>query len=193
MAAEKGFHVLCEKPMATSVSDCNAMIKSSEKYNTKLMIAYRLHFDPANLKTIQITGSDHLGDVRLFNSVFTMQVTDTDNIRLKENMGGGTLYDIGIYCINAARYIFRDEPMKVSAVATAGKDKRFSEVYEMVSATMRFPKARLATFTCSLGAHEEGFYEVVGTHGSICLENAYDYVQPMKMTTSIRDKQKQYT
>ncbi|MEO6723672.1 MAG: Gfo/Idh/MocA family oxidoreductase [Blastocatellia bacterium] len=72
----------------------------------KLMIAYRLHFDKANLRAIEVVNSGKIGKPRIFNSVFTMQVKDKDNIRLKSSTGGGTVYDIGIYCINAARYLF---------------------------------------------------------------------------------------
>jgi glucose-fructose oxidoreductase len=90
-----------------------------------------------------------------------------DNIRLHKKMGGGPLYDIGIYCINAARYLFRDEPWEVFCTTVNGTDPRFSEVEEMASVVLRFPKERLASFSCSFGAGDVSTYRVVGTEGQL--------------------------
>src|SRR5207248_8342563 len=112
-AARSGSHVLCEKPMAASERDCEAMIDVTEQNKVKLMIAYRLHFHDANLHAVEVARSGNLGDLRYFTSLFGIRV-DGDNIRLKKDLGGGTLFDIGIYCINAVRYLFRDEPVEVT-------------------------------------------------------------------------------
>ena len=106
-AARHGVHVLCEKPMAVTEKDCTAMLDAAFDGGIKLMIAYRLHFEEANLEAARIVRSGRLGEPRIFSSLFTMQVDDPANIRLKAASGGGTLYDIGIYCINAARTVFR--------------------------------------------------------------------------------------
>src|SRR4030095_17175721 len=90
------------------------MVLACQDNRTKLLIAYCLHFEKSNLKAIQLAQSGKLGDLRIFSSVFTMQVK-AGNSRLQRALGGGTLYDIGIYCINAARYLFQDEPVKVFA------------------------------------------------------------------------------
>jgi predicted dehydrogenase len=114
-AARAGVHVLCEKPMAVTEEDCLSMIRVAEESGVKLMVAYRLHFEEANLKAIDLVQGGKLGDARLFDSVFTMQVKDGD-IRLSpRELGGGTLYDIGIYCINAVRNLYGAEPMEVVA------------------------------------------------------------------------------
>src|SRR5205085_3787947 len=136
-ASNAGIHVLCEKPMATSEEECLDMIRAAEQNGTKLMIAYRLHFDKANLQAVELVQSGKLGEPRIFNSTFTMQVKP-DNIRLKREKGGGTLYDIGIYCINAARYLFRAEPEEVFGTAENSGDPRFREVEESFFATLRF-------------------------------------------------------
>jgi predicted dehydrogenase len=94
-AARAGVHILCEKPMAVTEEDCEAMIRAAGASHVKLMIAYRLHFEATNLKAVQIARNGKLGELRIFNSLFTMQV-EKDNIRLKKGLGGGTLYDIGI-------------------------------------------------------------------------------------------------
>jgi glucose-fructose oxidoreductase len=125
--------------MALSVQDCEAMIEATEQNRVKLMIAYRLHFQKANLSAIETLQDGRLGEPRIFNSVFTMDVKDRDNIRLKRERGGGTLWDIGIYCINAARYLFQDEPQEVFAWTANRGDRRFREVEEMTGALLLHP------------------------------------------------------
>src|SRR6266850_2503007 len=145
-AARAGLHVLCEKPLAVTEEDCRKMMQACQQHQVKLMTAYRLHFEKANLEAIQIVQSGKLGEPRYFNSTFSMQVKP-GNIRLRKKMGGGTLYDIGIYCINAARYLFRAEPVEVFAFSAKNDDERFREVDEMTTAVLRFPDERLANFT----------------------------------------------
>jgi predicted dehydrogenase len=189
-AARAGIHILCEKPMAVTEKECEEMIKAANASQVKLMIAYRLHFEKANLKAVEIAQSGKLGDLRFFSSVFTMQVKD-GNIRLKKDLGGGTLYDIGIYCINAARYLFRAEPTAVFACSVSNNDKRFQEVDEMTSAVLRFPGDRLATFTCSFGSADISAYEVVGTRGELRVEPAYEYIGDLKHRLIIDGKSRE--
>jgi predicted dehydrogenase len=178
-AARAGVHILCEKPMAVTEDDCEAMIRAASASEVKLMIAYRLHFEAANLKAVQMVRSGKLGEPRIFNSVFSMQV-EKDNIRLKKDLGGGPLYDIGIYCINAARYLFQDEPVEVCAFNANNGEARFQEVDEMTSAILRFPKERLAILICSFGAADVSAYEVVGTKGRLRVDPAYELAGELK-------------
>lgn len=183
-AAKYGVHVLCEKPMAVTTEDCLSMIQVAEKNHVQLMIAYRLHFEAANLEAIRIAQSKKIGDLKVFNSVFTMQVKDQNNIRLDEaERGGGPLYDIGIYCINAARYLFKSEPVEVFAMSVSSKDSRFKKVDEIVSAVMKFPDDRLATFSVSFGAFATADYDLIGTKGRIRLEKGYEYTTTMRLKT----------
>jgi len=110
---------------------------------------------------------------------------------LRADLGGGTLYDIGIYCINAARYLFQDEPLEVSAVSVRDTSQRFHEVEEMTSAVMQFPGDRLATFTCSFGANDVSTYQIVGTKGTLRLEPAYDLASTLKYQLTIQGKTKE--
>ena len=190
-AARAGVHVLCEKPMAVTEAECRRMTRECEKRAVKLMIAYRLHFEKANLAAAELVNSGKLGEARIFNSVFTMQVNDADNIRLQDETGGGVLYDIGVYCINAARYLFRDEPTEVFAAAARKRDARFDEVEEMASAVMRFPGDRLASFTASFGAARGSSYEVVGTKGALRVAPAYGYAEDLKHVVTIRGKSRE--
>jgi predicted dehydrogenase len=186
-AAREGIHVLCEKPMAVTAEECRQMITAATRARVKLMVAYRLHFEEANMTAVDLLRSNKLGDVHLFNSVFTMQVRP-GNIRVKRQYGGGTLYDIGVYCINAARYLFGAEPVEVSAFAVSGADRRFKEVDEMTGALLRFPNNRLASFVCSFGAIDVSAYEVVGTKGRLRLDPAYEYVGELKQHVTIDGK-----
>ena len=173
-AARAGLHVLCEKPMAVNADECEEMIRAAREANVRLMIAYRLHFERANLEVAKLARSGKLGAVRFFTSDFSMQVSD-DNIRLNPpDMGGGPLYDIGVYCINAARYCFAEDPVEVWATATRSDNRRFRNVDETVAATLRFRDERLATFTCSFGAADRSVYSVTGTKGSVTLDPAYE-------------------
>jgi glucose-fructose oxidoreductase len=160
------------------------MISAAEEHGVKLMTAYRLHFDAATLRTLETVRSGQIGDPRLFDSVFTMQVRD-DNVRLARAAGGGPLFDIGIYCINAARLVFGAEPLEVQGAAFAGGDPRFTEVEEAFSATLRFPGERAAAFTCSFGAAPVSSYRIVGTSGDILVEPAYEYAEGLEVRTRV--------
>jgi predicted dehydrogenase len=174
-AAQAGVHVLCEKPMAVDEEQCLRMAEAARASRVRLMVAYRLHFERANLEAIEVLRSGRLGEPRLFNSTFCTPV-EAGNVRVRRETGGGVLYDIGIYCINAARSLFRDEPVEVQA-ATAGM---VGEVEEAVTGWLRFPGDRLATFSCSFRAAKVSEYRVAGTKGDLVVEPAYDYARPLK-------------
>ncbi|HUJ62866.1 MAG TPA: Gfo/Idh/MocA family oxidoreductase [Kofleriaceae bacterium] len=180
IAARHRVHVLCEKPMAPTEAECMAMIRACEARNVKLMIAYRLHFEAANLVAIELARGGELGDPRIVSSVFTLQVRE-GNTRVQARRGAGPIYDIGIYCVNAARYLFRDEPTEVLAMRLAGHDPRFAAVDEAIAAVLRFPDERVAQFTCSFAGHDRSHYEIVGTDGLLTLDNAYEYAAEMTM------------
>ena len=174
-AAKAGIHVLCEKPMAITEQQCRQMVRAAERARTKLMIAYRLHLEEANVNAVELARSGKLGKLRIFNSTFTMQVREGD-IRVKRKMGGGSLYDIGIYCINAARYLFQENPIEVSTFSVKGTDRRFREVDEMSGALLTFSEGKLASFICSFGAADVSSYELIGTKGHLQVNPAFEYV-----------------
>jgi glucose-fructose oxidoreductase len=191
-AAQSGIHVLCEKPMAFDETECEAMIAATEKGNVKMMIAYRLHFERGNLDSIESIRSGKIGDPRYFTSSFSQQVRP-DNSRLKGDIGGGPIYDLGVYCINAARYLFRSEPEQVFAWNRKSSDKRFQEVPEMTSGLMKFPGDRIASFTCSFGAADRSVYEVVGTEGVLKMDPAYEMAEDLKSEITVDGRSKKKT
>jgi predicted dehydrogenase len=146
-AARAGANVLCEKPMATTSEDCEAMIEACDDAGVKLMVAYRLHFEAANLEAIE---------PRVFAAVLT-----------HAEHGGGALVDMGIYCVNAARHVFQAEPLSVLAMQTANAEERFRHVDETTSVIMRFPDDRIAQFTVSRGASFVSELRVIGTNGDV--------------------------
>ncbi|MFL5274525.1 MAG: Gfo/Idh/MocA family protein [Anaeromyxobacteraceae bacterium] len=186
-AAHAGVHVLCEKPMATSSGACEAMIRAAAEADVRLMIAYRLHFEPANVSTIALLRSGELGDPRFFTSEFSFQVK-AGNIRTRADLGGGALWDLGVYCVNAARYLFEDEPEEAFAMATPARDDRFQGVDEGWSCLLRFPGDRLASFAVSFGAATTSRYRLVGTEGDVQLDPAYEYQGELVRRITVGDR-----
>jgi len=186
-AARAGVHVLCEKPMAVTVGECRQMITACRKAQVKLMIAYRLHFEALNLAAVDLARSGRLGELKFFNSSFSMTVRRGD-IRTKRAYGGGTLYDIGVYCINAARYLFRAEPTQVSAVSVNSGSSSLAEIDETTASILRFGDDRVATFVTSFNAADVASYRIVGTKGDLHADPAYEYAEGLEYWLTLNGK-----
>src|SRR6187200_1286417 len=183
-AAKAGKHVLCEKPLAVTQEECRRMAKAASQNNVKLMTAYRLHFEPLFLEVLDIVRSGKIGEPRFFNSSFSMHAKP-GGIRTQRELGGGTLYDLGIYCINTARLMFGAEPTEVLATSIDGARSNMPEIDEMTSGMMKFDGDRLATFTTSFNANGVSDFRVVGTEGNIHAEPAYEYAEALGYTLTI--------
>jgi predicted dehydrogenase len=186
-AANAGIHILCEKPLALHEKECEDIFTLVENAGVKFMVAYRLHFERGNLNAIDVVNSGKIGEPRIFTSVFSQQVKE-GNSRLKKDIGGGAIYDMGVYCINAARYLFKAEPQEVFAWNLGSDRKRFAEVLAMTSGLMKFPGERIASFTTSFGAADKSVFEVVGTKGALRMEPAYDYSVSLESQITIKDR-----
>jgi predicted dehydrogenase len=186
-AAKAGVHVLCEKPMAVTAKECRRMIDACARHNVKLMVAYRLHFEEINLKTIDLVQKGRIGEPKFFNSSFSLTVRP-GNIRTQAELGGGTLYDLGVYCINAARYLFRSEPIEVLAMSVNSGVKKLAEIDESTGALLRFKDECLAAFVTSFNAADVGAYRIVGTKGEIRVDPAYEYAEGLKYELTVNGK-----
>jgi len=188
-AAQAGVHVLCEKPLAATVADCRSMIATSNEAKIKLMTAYRLHFEQANLRAVERLRRGELGELRIFSSLFSHRVRE-GNIRTRADLGGGALFDLGVYCVNAARYLFQDEPIEVTAFRVQGEQ---AGADEMTSAILGFPADRVAQFTVSQGAAAVSEFRIVGTKGDLQLDAAYGYQEASEELLTIDGKTKTTT
>jgi glucose-fructose oxidoreductase len=188
--AKEGVHVLCEKPLAVSEEECRRMIGACRENGVKLMTAYRLHFEESNLLAVKWIGQGRIGEPRFFTSTFAYQVRP-GNIRTSAERGGGAIWDLGVYCVNAARYLFRADPVEVFALRIdRPKDERFAGVHEGMSVLLKFPGDRVAQFTVSFGSYEQDQYRLVGTKGHIEIEDAYEYSGPRELRLSVRGKER---
>lgn len=182
-ALKAGIHVLVEKPLEISTARCQEILDAREGSTAKLMVAYRLHFEPATLSLIDKIRAGDLGELVLFSSVFA-QMVDPANHRAGSGIEGGPVFDLGPYPVNAARYVFGDEPTEVaSAIGTRHPEAGFGAFDDTVAVTLRFPGGRIAQFSVSYHGNRIDSYVVVGTEGSIQMNPGYMY--GMKLEQSV--------
>jgi glucose-fructose oxidoreductase len=175
-AARAGKHVLCEKPMAVSVAECEAMIAACRRANRKLMIGYRCHFEPFNLEAMRLARAGTVGKARYVRSEHGFVQRDPSRWRLKRALsGGGSLMDMGIYSLQAARYMTGEEPVAVTArESTDRADPRFREVEDMIDWTLEFPSGAIASCQSMYSANQNHIL-FMGDKGRIELEPATRY------------------
>jgi predicted dehydrogenase len=175
-AAKAGKHVLCEKPMSTSVAEAESMIAACKAANVKLMIAYRCHYEPTNLRAIKLIRDGALGQVQAIESAFGFNIAPGEWRLSKKMAGGGPLFDVGIYSLNACRYLTGEEPADISAYASViDHDGRFNEVEENVAWSMKFPSGIVASCTTTYGANMSGYFRVYGSKGWLEVDQAFVY------------------
>jgi predicted dehydrogenase len=175
-AAQAGKHVLVEKPMANTARECEEMIAACRQANVKLMVGYRSRFQPHNQLAIQMTRDQELGTTKVIESMKGFNIGNPDQWRLnRELAGGGSLMDIGVYAVNATRYLTGEEPTEVTAMEySTPDDPRFREVEELLNFQLRFPSGILATCVSSYGSGHNR-YRVTATRGWLELEPAISY------------------
>ena len=177
-AAKAGKHVLCEKPMTTSSAAAQRMIDACKQANAKLMIAYRIQYEPKNSFVKEWVRSKQKGNTKIIEMVNTQHIGDPTQWRLKKTLsGGGSLPDIGLYCLNTARFLLGEEPLwvKASQYSTPG-DLRFKEVEEAMLWHMQFLGGAMVNCLCSYGVHETRRYKCITDKGaSLGMEPAFPY------------------
>ena len=175
-AAKAGKHVLCEKPMATTIADAESMMAACKAANVKLMIAYRCHYEATHLRAAKLIRDGAIGQVQSIQSAFGFYEVAGEWRLNKKLAGGGPLVDVGIYSLNACRFLTGEEPTDFSAHASViDHDGRFDTVEENLSWTMKFPSGIIASCATTYGAPMDGYLRVYGSKGTISLDPAYNY------------------
>ncbi|MGM0873242.1 MAG: Gfo/Idh/MocA family protein [Bacillota bacterium] len=170
-AAKHGKHVLCEKPAALNSTDTEEMIAVCREHNVKFMEAFMYQFHPMNQRVRDIIASGEIGDVKLMRSSFSYYLGDREtNIRMKKEMGGGALYDVGCYCIHAIRNVTGSEPTDIKATARIDSN---TGVDITTAVQMELENGIQATFDCSFDMYGSQYYEVIGTTGKIVVPFAF--------------------
>jgi predicted dehydrogenase len=174
---EAGKHVLSEKPMANTPAECRQMIDAAHKQNRKLMVAYRCRYEPYNQEAIRVARSQELGPTQMILADAGFPLGDPAQWRCNRLLaGGGSMMDIGIYALNASRYLTGEEPTEVNAmISSTPGDPRFKEVEEHVVFELRFPSGALANCTSSYGYFQQSVFRVMGTKGRLVLDPASWY------------------
>ncbi|MGH7393183.1 MAG: Gfo/Idh/MocA family protein [Candidatus Rokuibacteriota bacterium] len=171
-AARAGVHVLCEPPMAVTADECRRMIRTCQTNRVKMMIAYRLHVRPAVQKALALVRAGDLGLPKTFSADFTMRVDQASSSWLQRRLGGGTVYHLGVECINAARGVLGPEPAQVMAM-TARTSRWRGDVDEGAVALLRFPDERLAHVHTSFGEEPASWFTILGEAGWIRVTDAF--------------------
>ncbi|MBS1510323.1 MAG: Gfo/Idh/MocA family oxidoreductase [Bacteroidetes bacterium] len=170
-----GKHVICEKPMALSVSECDAMIAAAQQANKHLSIGYRLHYDPYNLEMVRLAKEKVYGTIKNIDTAFAIEAQEGEWRLNKAVAGGGPLMDVGIYCLQAVCYITGMEPIAITAKTFPVSDtEKFVGIEETIEWQMEMPGE--ITATCRTSYREEvGYVKVNGTDGWFQLEPAFNY------------------
>jgi predicted dehydrogenase len=175
--AKAGKHILCEKPMANSAKECEEMIAACKKAGKKLMVAYRIQYEPLNRMAMKAVRDKTYGRTKLIQMVNNQNQAHDQQWRHKKALaGGGALPDIGLYCLNTTRFLLGEEPTEVSAqIYTTPGDDRFKEVEENVTFTMRFPSGVISQCMTGYGTFNNKSYMVHCEEGTIKMDPAFTY------------------
>ncbi len=190
-ALRAGIHVLAEKPLEVSTAKAQAILDARKGSDAKLMVAYRLHFEPGTLDAIERARSGELGDLMLFTSTFCQMVSQ-ENHRARSGDEAGPVLDMGPYPVNAARAMFGAEPTEVvCAVGSRHPEAGFGDFDDTVAVTLRFPEGRIAQFVVSYYANALDTYTVVGTKGSLEMNPGFMYGKPLQQALIVGETRKE--
>ncbi len=176
-AAAAGKHVLCEKPMATTIADAEHMIESCRTAGRKLQIAYRLQYEPTHRTLIRLARSGDFGPTRLVSAVNVQNDADNGQWRqIRAFSGGGSLPDVGLYCLNAARYVTGEEPVAITAsVHSPANDRRFREIEDICRFTLMFPSGAMADCLSAYSLHTRRSLTVSTPSSTLAIDHAFAY------------------
>jgi len=169
-AVQAGKHVLCEKPLALSLADVDAMAAAAEKYGKVVAEAFMYRTHPQTLKAQEIVASGKLGKVKLIRGSYTYLGTDPDSYRWKPEMGGGGLWDVGCYPLSYTRALLGAEPLEVFGWQVTGP----TGVDELFTAQLHFPEDVYAHFECSVKIPYHVYMEIVGDEATLMIPNPFN-------------------
>ncbi|HEY9125909.1 MAG TPA: Gfo/Idh/MocA family oxidoreductase, partial [Acidobacteriaceae bacterium] len=166
-SAKAGKHVLCEKPMSSTVAEAEQMIAACNEAKVKLMIAYRCHYETTNLRAVKLIRDGAIGQIQQINSVFGFRQSLGEWRLDKALAGGGPMMDVGIYCLNATRYLTGEEPAETTAYAYTDKsDPLFQKGVEgNIGWVSKFPSGVVAACNTTYASQMEGYFQVYGSKG----------------------------
>jgi len=173
-ALEAGKHVLCEKPLSRHPADVEAAFAAAEDADRFLMEAFMYRHNPQTKRAAELVATGAIGELRLVRSTFSYALYDADNIRLRTDLEGGALMDVGCYCVSGSR-VFGGEPERVYGEARIGE----TGTDWVFAATMRFPGDVIAQFDCGTALVDRDELEVVGSEGSLFLDDPWHARQPV--------------
>ncbi|MBZ5671045.1 MAG: Gfo/Idh/MocA family oxidoreductase [Acidobacteriia bacterium] len=184
-AAAAGKHVLCEKPMANSIEECQQMIDACRANHVRLMIAYRKYFEPASLDLKMLVERGKLGRLKIIHSAFSIYLRPGPKVGRwhfdRRLAGGGALPDVGVYCINTALWVAGKQPLEAAAYQWTADPEVFSEVDEHVAFRLNFPDGLVMQATASWGAAPASFLHVIGEKGCATLDPAFEYDEERRL------------
>lgn len=191
-AASAGKHVLCEKPMANTVEECQRMIEACRANNVRLMIAYRKYFEPASLALKKLITTGKLGRLKAIHSAFTIYLPPGKSVAAwhydRKVAGGGSLVDLGVYCVNTTRWLTGREPIEAMATTWTVDPERFNDVEENIAFRLTFPEGLVLQATASYGAAQASFLHVHGEKGWAALDPAFAYDEERRLFGKIGGK-----
>jgi predicted dehydrogenase len=168
--AEAGKPTLCEKPLASNAVEAQTIIDAFADRNVLFAEAFMYRFHPQTQRAKQLVQSGELGEIHVIQATFTFCVRDENNVRLSKALAGGSLMDVGCYCVNLMRFILEEEPSAVHAFADVGKD---SQVDETLTGIMTFPSGVMGHFDCGLRTYRTHTYEIRGSEGRLVVPEAF--------------------
>ncbi|MBZ5591667.1 MAG: Gfo/Idh/MocA family oxidoreductase [Acidobacteriia bacterium] len=188
-AARAKKHVLCEKPLATTVDACRRMVRACRDHKVLLMTAYRKYFEPGSVALKKIIAGGNLGRVDIIHTAFTefrpAGDSSPDWLFKRKLSGGGPLMDLGVYCVNTSRWLVNEDPVQATAFQWTRDRKRFKEVEEGIAFRLNFASGLVLQGTASWGSVLTSFIQVHGQKGWACLSPAFAFEDDRRLTGKI--------
>ena len=192
-AARAGMHVICERPMAVTADECRRMIRTCQTNRVKFMVSYRLQFQPGFTKALDLVRTAHIGTLKTLSSDVTLRVPNAEDPRLQRRLGGGSVYDLGVYPIAAARMLLGFDAAQVMAMTSRLNRRYGGDVDEGTVGLIRFPDERLAHFHSSFGEEPGSTLTLFGEEGWMRLTPAYRHDVETRMVLSRQGRVEEMT